>query len=328
MFFKSYLAFATIVATSTQIFTNALTVSERCGSTIDDATKAQMEAAFLAHRVPPPPSTASSLSTARARPINLFWHVISSDETPEGGNIPDSAIQTQMDVLNTAFEGTGMQFTLVNVSRTVHPTWFAGAFRRNELNYEMKATLRKGGAADLNVWSTGFTELSGLLGYATFPANITTEPENDGVAIKYTTLPGGNQVYFNLGHTLTHEVGHWAGLFHVFEGFSCEGDGDFVDDTPPQSTPTDGCPLSPWKNSCGRGEPGDLPDSYRNYMDYSYDRCMCEFTNGQVERMHDQLGTYRGIELRTGRLLVPRATSDSSRLQARQMASRCVEVLP
>ncbi|EAU87488.2 metalloprotease [Coprinopsis cinerea okayama7 len=335
MLFKPCLAFAVFLATSTwHLFANALAVrqtevSERCGNDhIDAATKAHMEADFKSRRVPPP-SDVSSVS--RAGPINVFWHVVSNDETPEGGNVPDSAIDEQMDVLNTAYQGTGLQFQLINVSRTVEPDWSAGALTDTPLSFEMKAALRKGGGADLNIWSCG-----GLLGYATFPVNLTKEPEKDGVVIRFTTLPGGSSTNFNLGHTLTHEVGHWVGLYHVFEDHSCTGDGDEVDDTPPQSTSTSGCPDT--KNSCGAGEEGDLPDSIHNYMDYSHDRCMCEFTNGQVERMHDQLATYRGIELRTGpsvgirrrtrtlrRLLAP---SGHGRLQARQIASQCEGLFP
>lgn len=80
-------------------------------------------------------------------------------------------------------------------------------------------------------------------------------PEGPGV----DWAPGENS-----GKTATHEVGHWFGLFHVFEGESCEGDGDFVDDTPAMLGPTKGCPIG--KDTCPEQE--DL-DPIHNYMDYS-----------------------------------------------------------
>lgn len=85
-----------------------------------------------------------------------------------------------------------------------------------------------------------------------------------------------------MGLTAVHEVGHWLGLFHVFQGGrACgSGPGDFVDDTPAQWNATSGCPRTRRPDSCP--EPG--LDSIFNYMDYSYDECMEEFTPGQITR--------------------------------------------
>lgn len=174
----------------------------------------------------------------------------------------------------------------------------------------MKNQLREGDAATLNIYTVGFESGSGqgLLGYATFPSDYSSNPKDDGVVVLYSTLPGGTTTNYDEGKTMTHEVGHWLGLYHVFQG-GCSSSGDQVSDTPPQSTATNGCPSS--QDSC----PGGGIDSVHNFMDYSYvfsisipsgtsvddiyhsyDACMYEFTPGQLTRAKAQILTYRQIQ--------------------------------
>jgi len=155
----------------------------------------------------------------------------------------------------------------------------------------MKNALRKGTARDLNVYTVAFTSGPGvgLLGYSTFPVDYSSKPKNDGVVLMFGSLPGGSVVRFNTGRILVHEVGHWVGLYHTFQG-GCTSPGDFVDDTPAEASPARGCPT-------GRDSCPTLPglDPIHNFMDYTDDSCRTEFTAGQVVRLRSQIATYRHL---------------------------------
>ena len=73
----------------------------------------------------------------------------------------------------------------------------------------MKIALKQGLPSDINVYSVNsITGTSGdLLGYATFPSSYEDNPQDDGVVILASSVPGGSGAPFNLGKTLTHEVG-------------------------------------------------------------------------------------------------------------------------
>jgi hypothetical protein len=222
--------------------------------------------------------------------VPVYFHVITDGAT---GALTDAQIANQIAVLNNTFGGgegganTGFTFTLAGVTRTDNADWFnANAGGTNE--HTMKRTLRSGGDNALNIYSTTAGK---FLGWAYFP-DILTKPGQaylDGIVMNWATVPGASDLWagrYDQGETATHEAGHWLMLEHTFQG-GCAANGDFVSDTPPEKTPTSGCPAG--KDTCR--EPG--LDPIHNYMDYSYDNCYTEFTAGQTQRMRDAWLLYR-----------------------------------
>ncbi|KAJ7615171.1 hypothetical protein B0H17DRAFT_1220515 [Mycena rosella] len=120
---------------------------------------------------------------------------------------------------------------------------------------------------DLNVYSLEFVNGSGagLLGYSTFPSSY-----SGGIS------------------------GHWIGLYQTFQG-GCAGSGtatagDYVTDTPTESSAASGCP-SGRDTYTGASFPG--ADPVTNFMDYSSSACMTQFSAGQTSRATTQFATYR-----------------------------------
>jgi len=216
--------------------------------------------------------------------INVYFHTITN--STGAGAIDQAQINDQIAVLNKAYKTGNWEFKLASVDVTVDNDWFVTA-PGEPSEKKMKTALRKGTAKDLNLYSANIGQ--GLLGWATFPKDYASAPSMDGVVMLYTSLPGGSATNYNEGDTATHEVGHWMGLYHTFQGGCREiNGGDGVADTPAEKQANYGCPGV--VDSCP-SEPGNDPTT--NFMDYVYDSCMTEFTTGQFARIVDEFTAYR-----------------------------------
>lgn len=233
-------------------------------------------------------------------------------------NISDQRIASQIAALNLDFlrknadaaktpsvfkvSGSQIQFCLAskdaNGKATTGITRYATNqnFDNNEL--ALKRTTRWDPKRYLNIWIA--PDIEGL-GYAYLPTRTALpSADEDGVVILTEAFggPGSGAIApFNLGRTLTHEVGHYLGLDHIW-GDGCQVD-DGISDTPQQREENYDCPSHP-SPSCNNN--GDM---FMNYMDYVNDDCMNAFTVGQVAYMRSILATSRVQLVMPGRTDCP-----------------------
>lgn len=219
--------------------------------------------------------------------IPVYVHVVRTSSG--GGDVSDQEINQQINVLNAAYGKWGYTFSLAMTDRTNNSTWYTNCYGSSES--AMKNALHRGTAKDLNLYTC--SPSGGILGYATFPSSYNSRPALDGVVVLNESLPGGSASPYNLGDTATHEIGHWLGLYHTFQGGcarSATTGGDSVSDTPAEKSAAFGCPAG--RDSCtGTKFPG--LDPIKNFMDYTDDSCMNQFSAGQDMRMDQQYTAYR-----------------------------------
>ncbi len=220
--------------------------------------------------------------------IPVCFHIIHNGNE---GNVTDQQLDKQINVLNDSFRDAGFKFLKRTVDRTdvtdpdVPDAWFTMR-HLSQAETEAKQSLRIDPTRNLNFYTANVT---GALGWATFPWHLAGATDRDGVVILHTTMPDGALDKFNLGDTGTHEVGHWLGLYHTFQG-GCTPPGDEISDTDSHSAANFGKPAPNERhNACSPD--GKAP--VRNFMNYVDDIWMTEFTPLQNVRMKQMVGTYR-----------------------------------
>lgn len=253
----------------------------RCSFHIDGEEIRRVEAELEA-------ASYTNKTLATGGTVDVYVHIITNSS---GQGAPTTTqINDQINVLNAAYSPWGYSFRIVSTNTTANNSWYTCTAATNagyptSAERAMKNALHQGNNGDLNLYINKMG--SGLLGWATFPSSYNSDPNRDGVVILVDSLPGGSAAPYNLGDTATHEVGHWLGLYHTFQG-GCNGSGDYVADTPAEKSAAYGCPVG--KDSC-RSKAG--ADPIRNFMDYTDDSCMDQFTTGQDARMDSMTTTYR-----------------------------------
>ena len=233
--------------------------------------------------------------------IPVVFHVI--QRTNGTGNVTDSNINEQIEILNEDFRALAgsngangndsmIQFKLATVDPSGNPT--SGIVRTtNNTWYNDSGNFMSSLGWDQDRYLNIFTNsCSGYLGYVwDFPQAIAGN-SNDGVVVLWEAVGDNAPIGapYNQGRTLTHEVGHYLGLWHTFDNgcgttSGCYSTGDTLCDTNRQSQPTYGCPGS--SSSCSSSDP------IHNYMDYTDDLCMWEFSPEQINRMRCSILYYR-----------------------------------
>ncbi|NQY66719.1 MAG: hypothetical protein HRT72_03220, partial [Flavobacteriales bacterium] len=247
--------------------------------------------------------------------IPVIVHVVHNGEpVGSGSNISQAQVNSQIDVLNEDFRrmfGTNgynthpdgadieIEFAMALIDPQGNTLPEPGIERVNggvtswneinELEDDLKPQTQWDPNQYFNIWTVNYGgNMSTNLGYAQFPSlsGLAGTDANSGLAITDGVVcrasafgtTGSVQAPFDGGRTLTHEVGHWLGLRHIWGDGDCSMD-DYCNDTPQAQYENYGCPS---ENSCTLYAGDDMVE---NYMDYTDDYCMNIFTQDQKTRM-------------------------------------------
>ena len=252
-------------------------------------------------------SQSNSLSAEKTITIPVVVHIVHNQPVE---NISDVQIKSQIDALNADFNRTNpdfskipavfarvassvnVRFELAKVDPMGRPT--TGIMRKKSTRMmwsddDKIKSVANGGSTTwdarsyLNIWVCN--TVPGLTGYATFPGADRTV---DGIVVRYDAFgtTGKLMAPFNKGRTLTHEVGHWMGLKHLWGDQQCGDDG--IQDTPKQRGGNSGDPVFPRVTACNSSVEGEM---FMNFMDFTNDASMGMFTEGQKKVMRAQFET-------------------------------------
>src|SRR5450432_297275 len=265
----------------------------------------------------------SGILGAESYILPVVFHII----TPNPESITDAQVIAALNNLNDAFGKKGIyaasngadtkiQFCLAmtdpdggsstGITRTVS-TFIGSNLNAFIEDDKLKNLNRWDPSRYINIWIITSTNFEGVTNfvcgnwlrlsesaYATFPG---TGQLTDGIVLSGIS-PGPGQA---------HEMGHYLGLYHTFEGLDCSNNdcltnGDHVCDTPPDASvgnspsctsPQNSCTTDTFSNHSNGSFPVDVPDQIANFMDYSNNACHNEFTEGQAERMRAAIATQR-----------------------------------
>jgi len=231
--------------------------------------------------------------------IPIIVHVVhqSGQAIGQGQNLSTARIQSNIDRLNLDFRKANsdagqirgtfasvaadveIEFCLASIQRHVYNSISSQSYIENTIKPATTVTPSQ----YLNVWTLpipGTSNFGGVLGYAYLPSPGIVGSNLDGIVVDYRWMGDGNGSNGN-GRTLTHEVGHYLGLPHIW-GNGCGSD-DGVSDTPDQQAATGNTSPGFCPNS-SRATCGSL-DLWENYMDYVNDDCMVMYSQGQANVM-------------------------------------------
>lgn len=227
--------------------------------------------------------------------IPVVFHILRSDSGKQG-DVPLDNLKESIKTLNEAHRGfkyhgktidTKFRFFLQGVNLVNNNYYYRNC---KDIWHEIRTATVVRQESVLNIWSCQMQ----TLGFSFLPKQ---GPSRQGCFINRLAFPEVASTnyrpysYYSRGYTVVHEVGHFLGLLHTFDG-GCDGEDAL--DTAPEAQPYFGMcdPYNP-ERSAPKTCSGNSVDPINNFMDYSMDACMIHFTQGQADRMMAQVLEYK-----------------------------------